>query len=66
MHKIWVYRSNGKLHPIGMKIGIMLRLYRTCNLTVGFSKYKFSNKLLGSVILFRIMSGVTRTKPYIS
>ena len=25
MHKIWVRRSNGKLHPIGMKIGMLVK-----------------------------------------
>ena len=37
----------------------MLRTYRTCNSTVGFSKYKFYNKLLGGVILLRVTLGVT-------
>ena len=49
MHKIWVYRSNGKLHPIGMKLACMLITYRTYNSTVGFSKYEFNNKLLDGV-----------------
>ena len=44
----------------------MLRPYRKCNSTVGFLKYEFNNKLLGSVKFFRIMSGVTWTQPYIS
>ena len=44
----------------------MLRPYRTCNPTVGFSKYKFKNKLLCSVTFFRVTSIVTRTQPYIS
>ena len=39
----------------------MLRQYRTCNPTVRFPKYKFNNKLLGSVAFFRVTSGVTRT-----
>ena len=39
----------------------MLRPYRTCNLMVGFSKYKFNNKLLGGVTFFRVMLGVTQT-----
>ena len=43
----------------------MLRTYRTCNLTVRFSKYEFYNKLLGGIILLRITPGVTRTQPYI-
>ena len=44
----------------------MLTPYRTCNPTIGFLKYEFNNKLLGSVTFFRIMSGVTWTQPYIS
>ena len=52
MHKNRVYRSNGKLHPIGMKLACILRPYRTCNPTVKISKYEFNNKLLGGVIFF--------------
>ena len=59
MHKIWVYKSNDKLHPIEMKIDIHVRPYRTCNLMVEFSKYELSNKLLGGVIFFKITWGVT-------
>ena len=44
----------------------MLRIYRTCNSTIGFPKYDFNNKLLGSVTFFRVISGVTWTQPYIS
>ena len=44
----------------------MLRTYRKCNPTVGFSKYEFNNKLLGGVPFFRVMSSITRTQPYIS
>ena len=44
----------------------MLRLYRTCNPTIGFSKCEFNNKLLGGVTFFRVMSSVTWTQPYIS
>ena len=44
----------------------MLRPYKTCNPTVGFSKYEFNNKLLGGVTFFRVMSSVTQTQPYIS
>ena len=43
-----------------------LRPYRTCNPTVGFSKYEFNNKLLGGVTFYRVTSGVTRTQPYVS
>ena len=41
------------------KLACMLRIYRTCNPTVGFWKYKFNNKLLGGVTLFRVTLGVT-------
>ena len=41
------------------KLVCMFRIYRTCNLTVQFLKYKFINKLLGCVTLLRITSGVT-------
>ena len=44
----------------------MLRPYRTCNPTVGFLKYEFNNKFLGSVTFFRVTLDVTRTQPYIS
>ena len=37
----------------------MVRTYRTYNPTVGFSKYKFYNKLLGDVTLLRVSPGVT-------
>ena len=39
----------------------MLRTYRTCNLTIGFLKYEFNNKLLDDVTVFRVTSGVTGT-----
>ena len=57
--KIWVYRSNGKLHPIGMKFACILRPYRICNPTVEISKYEFNNKLLGDVTFFRVTLYVT-------
>ena len=41
----------------------MLRIYRTCNSTIRFSKYEFYNKKLGGVILFRVTPGVTWTQP---
>ena len=66
MHKRCVYRSNDKLHPIGINLACMLILYRTRNPMFGFSKYEFSNTLLGGINFFRIMSGVTQTQPYIS
>ena len=49
------------------KLACMLRTYRTCNPTVGFSKYEFDNKLLVGVTFFKLVtSGVTWTQPYIS
>ena len=47
-------------------LACMLRPYRICNPTVGFSKYEFNNKLLGGVKFFRVTLSVTRTQPYIS
>ena len=44
----------------------ILKFYRTCDPTVGFSKYEFKNKLLDGVSFFRVMSGVTPIQPYIS
>ena len=41
------------------KLARMLKTYKTCNSTVEFSKYKFINKLLSSVTLFRVVLGVT-------
>ena len=41
----------------------MLKIYKTCNPTVGFSKYEFDNKLLVSVTFFRVTSSVTWTQP---
>ena len=41
----------------------MLRTYRTCNSMVGFSKYELNNKLLGGVILFKVILNVTWTQP---
>ena len=43
------------------KLACMLRTYKTCNPIVEFSKYKFNNKLLGGVTVFRIMLSVTWT-----
>ena len=41
------------------KLACTLRAYRTCNPTIGFSKYEFNNKLLVSVTFFRVTSSVT-------
>ena len=40
----------------------MLRIYKTYNSTVRFSKYEFCNKLLSGVTLLRITPGVTWTQ----
>ena len=45
------------------KLACLFRTYRTCNPTVEFSKYKFINKLLGGVILFRVTLSVTELNP---
>ena len=51
---------------LAWKLACMLRTYRTCNPTVGFSKYEFNNKLLSDVAFFRVTSRVTWTQLYIS
>ena len=48
------------------KLAFILRTCRPCNPMVEFSKYEFSNKLLGGVTVFRVTLDVTRTQPYIS
>ena len=42
-----------------IQLACMLRTYRICNSTVGFSKYELYNKLLGGVTLFRVTPGIT-------
>ena len=49
-----------------IRLACLLRPYRTCNLTVEFSKHEFRNKLLGGVTFFRVTPGAIRTQPYIS
>ena len=44
------------------KLAYMLRTYKTCNLTVGSSKYEFYNTLLGGVTLHRITLNITWTQ----
>ena len=66
MHKRWVYRSAVNYTRLVWKLACTLRTYRAWNPTVGFSKYEFNNKLLGGVIFFRVILGVTWTQPYIS
>ena len=51
---------------LAWQLACMLRPYRICNPTVGFSKYEFNNKLLGGVTFFRVTLCVTWTQPYIS
>ena len=51
---------------LAWKLACMLRIYRKCDPTVGFSKYEIKNKLLVGVIFFRVTSSVTWTQPYIS
>ena len=41
----------------------MLKIYRTCNPTVRFSKYEFNNKLLDSVTLLKVTPIITWTHP---
>ena len=48
------------------KLACMLRTYRICDLTVGFWKYEFENKLLVGITFFRVTLSVTCTQPYIS
>ena len=43
----------------------VLRTWKTCKSTVGFSKYEFNNKLLGSVTLLKVTPGVTWTNQII-
>ena len=51
---------------LAWKLACILRTYRKCDLTVGFSKYEFNNKLLVGVTFFRVTSSVTWTQSYIS
>ena len=44
-----------------IRLASMLSTYKTCNLTVGFLKYEFNNKLLSSVTLLRVIPDVTWT-----
>ena len=37
-----------------IQLACMLKTYRTFNSTVGFSKYKFNNKLLNSITLLKV------------
>ena len=48
---------------LAWNLASIFRTYRTCNSTVGFSKYKLNNKLLVGVILLKVALGVTWTQP---
>ena len=69
----WKYRIKDEFKDqmvnyiqLAWKLACVLRTYRTCNPTIGFSKYEFYNKLLVGVTFFRVTSRVTWTQPYIS
>ena len=51
---------------MAIKLACTFGTYRTYNLTVGFLKYEFNNKLLVAVTFFRVTLGVTWTQPFIS
>ena len=44
---------------LARKLASILRTYRKCDPTVGFSKFEFNNKLLVGVTFFRVTSSVT-------
>ena len=44
---------------LAWKLACMLRTYRTCNSTVGFSKYEFNNKFLVGVPILKVTLDVT-------
>ena len=41
------------------QLSCILRTYKTCNPTIGFSKYEFNNNLLVGLTFFRVTLGVT-------
>ena len=51
---------------LAWNLACMLRIYRTCNSMVGFSKYEFNNKLLGCVTLLRVTLSITWAQPSLS
>ena len=51
---------------LSQQLACMLKPYRSCIPTVGFSKYEFHNKLLVGVTFFKVTSSVIWTQPYIS
>ena len=44
---------------LALKLACMLKTYRKCDPTVGFSKYELNNKLLVGVTFFRVTSSVS-------
>ena len=46
-----------------LKLVCMLSIYRMCNSTVGSLKYESNNKLLGGVMLHRVIPNVIWTQP---
>ena len=42
-----------------IQLACMLRTYRTCNSTIGFSKYELYNKLLSDITLLKITPSIT-------
>ena len=61
MHKKWVY---GRIVD-NIQLARMLRTYRICSSTMRFSKYEFYIKLLGDIILLRVIPGVTWIQSFI-
>ena len=51
---------------LAWNLACVIRTYRKCDPTVGFSKFEFKNKLLVGVTFFRVTSSVTWTQPYIT
>ena len=46
---------------LAWKLACILKTYKKCDITVGFSKYEFQNKFLVGVTVFRVTSSVTWT-----
>ena len=57
-HLIYIYEMVNNIQ-LTWKLACMLRTYRTYNPIVRFPKYEFNNKLLGGVILLRVILDVT-------
>ena len=49
MHKKWILDRRVNNILLKWKLTCILRIYKTCNSMVEFSKYEFNNKLLGDV-----------------